>query len=186
MFKIKDLMIKVIPELEDAEKQNGGCYCTNGCTQACSQACSNGVTCRVCTDWTGTLSYLCAMGQAAKFCICSDQCSACTPNYFTCGECTAACSSPCTHGGCSQPATCGAFHTDYPIYGVAAARPQRSLENLAALKSQLKQQLGKIEEEEKRVEASLAPASLAEAELLEKKLEEALEEVRGLKERLKK
>ncbi|MBZ0167957.1 MAG: hypothetical protein K8F29_00770 [Kofleriaceae bacterium] len=60
------------------------------------------------------------------------------------------------------------------------------MENLAVLKAQLRQQLAAVEEQEKLAHESLRPASLAEAEALEKKLIEALDEIKTIKAGLKK
>ena len=63
----------------------------------------------------------------------------------------------------------------------AAAGP----EGLAALKQQLQQALAQVEEQEKAWAASRLPQTLAEAEDLEAKLREALEELQRHKETLK-
>jgi hypothetical protein len=65
---------------------------------------------------------------------------------------------------------------------ICAANP----EGLAELKAELQQQLANIDEQEKLVKKNLAPASLEQAEMLEKKLVEALDEVKSVKARLKK
>jgi hypothetical protein len=61
-----------------------------------------------------------------------------------------------------------------------------TLENLAVLKAELQQQLAQVEKREKEVQQSLTPASLEEAEALEKKLIEALDEVKAIKAGFKK
>jgi hypothetical protein len=58
-------------------------------------------------------------------------------------------------------------------------------EGLAALKQQLQQALAQVEEQERALEASYRPQTLAEAEELEARLREALEELQQHKEDLK-
>lgn len=59
-------------------------------------------------------------------------------------------------------------------------------EALATLRAQLTQALANLDEQQKVADQALQPKSVGDAELLEKKLEEALAEVRALKEQLRK
>lgn len=68
----------------------------------------------------------------------------------------------------------------------APAESALSLEGLAALKQQLQQALAQVEEQERALEASYLPQTLAEAEELEARLRGALEELQQHKEDLKK
>jgi|HubBroStandDraft_6_1064221.scaffolds.fasta_scaffold215094_1 hypothetical protein len=144
-FKVKDLMIKVIPP-EQAKKPG---QCPNECS------------------WQ------------SSWCI-----------HITC-ECSVR-SVLCGGGGCTLSRSIGPEELEQPRrwcvdtqMGMALS-PQQSLESLAALRAQLQQQLAQVNAQEKVVHESLAPASLEDAEALEKKLSEALEEVRSMKEKFKK
>ena len=132
MFKIKDLMIKVVSEEEEVH----GC---SPCTKTCSQACSD-----ACSDW-----------------------QTCVVSICECTWCTNSC-------GCSVQVSCG----------TTKLCKSRSVGSLADLKAELKNQLAAIEAEEERIEESAKPQTLEEAEALEAKLEEALEEVRNIKSKL--
>jgi len=133
MFKIKDLMITILPEAQGAVAAQcyppTDCRCTNACTPPCSAGCSD---CTICSACTG-----------------------CTPHACT--------------GGTLPP-------RQQPL----------TLEGLAVLKAQLRQQLVAVEQQEKAAHESLAPASLEEAEALEKKLVEALDEIKTIKATFKK
>jgi len=59
-------------------------------------------------------------------------------------------------------------------------------EDLAALKEEMKRALAQIEEKERSMQGEMAPKSVKEAEELEQKLTEALNEVRALKAKLRK
>lgn len=88
-----------------------------------------------------------------------------------CGFCTGMDSC----GGCTFcTMTCGGMYTYKVFDGMERINPPW---NLSALKAQLKQRIAEVE----AVEKSLEPQSLEEAEALERKLVEALEEVRRIK-----
>lgn len=143
MFRIKDLMIKVIPEDGSIEAKS----CNDGCTHYTS--------CGECTNWT---DWGCDMGT-----VCG--CSNCT--------CTGGCSGYPSCAGCTKVQT-------------IKPTPEKNFTgNLGDLKAALKAQLAAVEEQERIAEEALKPASFEDAEALEQKLNEALEEVRQLKEQFK-
>ena len=85
---------------------------------------------------------------------------------------------PCSCDGCTFHTPCGGFWSGLHI---TIAAQNMSAENLPLLKEQLKAQLAMVEEAEKR----LVPQNLQQAEALETKLKEALEEVQHIKAKLK-
>lgn len=87
-----------------------------------------------------------------------------------------------TCDGCTFHTPCGGFWSGATITIAAQNMQNMSAENLPLLKEQLKAQLAMVEEAEKR----LVPQNLQQAEALEKKLKEALDEVQHIKEKLKK
>ena len=144
MFKIKDLMIKVIPSDGDPAVRT----CNDGCTHY-----TNCGECTMDTNWG------CDMGTV---CACSN-CSMCT-------------------GGCSYYPSCAGCTK---VQTIKTTSKGGFSGNLSDLKEALKQQLAAVEEQEKRVAEQMTPQTLEDAEALEGKLTEALEEVRLLKEQLK-
>ena len=80
--------------------------------------------------------------------------------------------------GCTFSTPCGGWWSGLHI---TIAAQNMSAENLPLLKEQLKAQLAMVEEAEKR----LVPQNLQQAEALETKLKEALEEVQHIKAKLK-
>jgi len=108
--------------------------------------------------WTGWGCDMCTL-------TCADGCSVCT--------CTGVCTQGCSYRSCVTGTDIG-----------AAARFHGGAGGLAELKAALKQQLEAVEEQERRAEGSLGLRSIEEAEMLEAKLEEALQEVRQAKTQL--
>lgn len=106
------------------------------------------------------------------FSICHFGCT----NYFP---------SICTHGSVTVTITCpGTLVTDTsPIFQTL---PQLSGPALGNLKEQLKQALELAERQEAGQAEALKPQTVADAEMLEKKLGEALEELRTRKAELQK
>lgn len=188
MFKIKDLMIKIIPEEGKMAAEQpvgcgdfmtcGGCTnCTGDCTactntRQCLGGCSDLYTCKGGSRAMAGCGLTCAP-NTCRVCtvVCTDECSACSQQVLTC---------KCTDSPTCRVGTCG-YGSCQRTYGVAEAQQQLTLENLAVLKAQLRQQLAAVEEQEKLAHESLRPASLAEAEALEKKLIEALDEIKTIK-----
>ena len=91
----------------------------------------------------------------------------------------------CTHGSVTPTITCpGTLVTDTtPIFQTL---PQLSGPALGNLKDQLKQALELAERQELGQAEALKPQTVADTEMLEKKLGEALEEVRARKAELQK
>ncbi len=121
MFKIKDLMVRVIPE-EGLPGDLGGAGACGDCT---------------CGSFCGSCS-----------------CSGCT--FATCVGCTY----------CSPPSGMGLGLLD-------RVNPA----DLAALKAQLKERVAAVE----RLEAGFTPQTREQAEMLERKLTDALAEVKRIK-----
>ena len=195
-FKVKDLMINVLPcgvgcSLScDGHPTCVGCSAVGAvpallCTAACSGACSHPCT-AVCTH-----ACTAACTQACTF-ACTGACTqACTQacTYACTHPCTNACTglctfecTQCTCTFCSQGCTACTGITCHPISilpqaGVGA--PESSLAALSALKEQLKQQLAAVEKQEKATEESLRPQTVAEVDDLLKKLGEAVEELKS-------
>jgi hypothetical protein len=92
---------------------------------------------------------------------------------LTCGFCTG--NNSCD--GCTFHTPCGGFWSGLTV---TVQERQISAENLPLLKEQLKAQLAMVEEAEKR----LAPQNLQQAEALETKLREALDEIQQIKSKL--
>jgi hypothetical protein len=114
-------------------------------------------------------------GQGQADCMCTD-CWSCTK---TCGNtcvCTKTCLGSCVCTG-AAPCTYKTYHSD---------NCSRELEGLSTLKAELIRKLAEIEEEEKKLAESMSPQTLEEAEMLEKKLTEALDEVKTMKAKFKK
>jgi hypothetical protein len=96
-----------------------------------------------------------------------------SPMLF-CGFCTGM----DTCGGCTFHTPCGGFWSGLTV---TVAAQNMAAENLPLLKEQLKAQLAMVEEAEKQ----LVPQNLQQAEALETKLKEALDEVQQIKAKLK-
>jgi hypothetical protein len=64
--------------------------------------------------------------------------------------------------------------------------PEDAVSALSALKEQLRQQLDEVERQEKAIEESLRPQTVAEVDNLQKKLQDAMEELRKLRPELEK
>src|ERR1700688_3899983 len=125
------------------------CSCTNGCTGTCTGGCS-GVSCGACTNG----------------CTCSAGCT--SP---TCG------CSVCSGGFTRGHQSCGP-ESHLPLARAAQA-PEDRFAGLSALKEQLKQQLADVEKQHSAAEESLRPQTVAQVDALQKKLEAALEELKG-------
>ena len=153
-FKVRDLMINVLPE--------GG----PGQAPLC-----RGLTFANCAGNTcAELSYVgCAITCPGNVTFCrvtfvADTCRAASQDV-------AGCPGPCSdYTGACHPGT-GALvdHTDF------------QLENLAILKRQLKLSLTQVEAQERALEEGLQPQTLDEIRQLEEKLTAGLEELRGRK-----
>jgi len=136
MFKIKDLMIKVVPQDAGGE--------------------------RVCCTYTECVS------------ICSQE-------WLTCHHCSDTCSTRTDIPCCANSGA----HCTYPSIG-AARGGSPNLETLAALKAELKLRLANVERQEQLLAESLMPATAEDIDALEKKLTDALGELRTMKSHLKK
>jgi hypothetical protein len=73
-----------------------------------------------------------------------------------------------------------------PIYSPGCEIPDPGPIDLASLKEQLQQTLTQIEEQERLDAQALSPQTVDEAEQLEKKMTEALAEIKRVKEDLRK
>jgi hypothetical protein len=164
-FKVRDLLISVLGN------NPGGCNpCTGTTGQGCNP-CTGTVGCNPCTGTTG------------PYCL-GGGCNPCTGTTadlagFGCRTCTGTTGGPCLHA--AALAACGVCTGVSPALG-DDQRPQA----LAQLKQQLQGLLAEVEAEERRLEEAAFPQTAEEAEELEKKLEEALAEVRSRKAGLRK
>src|SRR5262249_4876816 len=136
--------------------------CTGNCTHQCTYQC------------TGNCTYYCTIQ-------CTGQCTGnCT--YYCTGactfNCTGYCSNSCTNpsqGQVPQPRNCG--FTGFGAFAQNAFDPVV----LGELKAQLRKQLASVESAELRANQQMMPQTMADAEMLEQKLAEALETVRAHK-----
>ena len=177
-FKLRDLMINVLPE-----QGKTACICASRGVVTICECASLALTECGCSRFTATGCF-CLTHNAvschpypSNVCICSHvvSCTACTANP-SCAGCSVVIS--CVHA-CSQIASICAGGTRQPftITGPTDPGPEQTATTLAELKDQLKQQLAAIEEQEKAVAESLKPQTVVEADDLKQKLEQALEEL---------
>lgn len=175
-FRIRDLMISVLAPAAGVQ----GCPTCTGTTGDVLHGChgQTGLGCQTCTGTTNPQFNLQAFGQGCNLCTGTTVtqvawgCPGCT-GTVGCQTCTG------TTGGvfaqAAALAACGVCTGFSPALG--DQRPQA----LAQLRQQLQGLLAEVEAEEKRLADEAFPQSAAEAEALEKKLEEALAEVRSRK-----
>jgi len=172
-FKVKDLLIGLPTDLNKICIAN-----TTACPSPSLVQCPNHtyttVTCFGCswiTPHCGITPVTCGItphcGITLVTCGITPHCGI-TP--VTCGH-----SIPC--GGGSQT-PCGGSRTPF--------EQPATLEEIAVLKVQLKQELQNLEEQERQVNEQLKPKTLDEATLIETKLNEALAEIKAIKDQLKK
>lgn len=176
-FKVRDLMIDVVPEA------GGGANiaCCPGTMLTGDPFCCPG---------TGFRTPACCPGTGFRTCLCSYISPACCPgtSFRTCcptfccpGTLPVTCEpcSPIPFTGCDPISPCPGGSIIPPERGVATP------ENLATLKAQLQQALAQVEGQERAMEESQKPQTVEEAEVLEQKLVEALEELRQHREELR-
>jgi hypothetical protein len=169
-FKIKDLMI----DITSLRKPNiGGTVCPQ--FSVLCGPCSVSIHCGHCSFVVS-----CAFGcSAAISATCGHQCSFLPTPCFGCSVAiTNPCHLHCTHIGSQCPGGTG------PCGFSIVTTPFQELDP-TLLKEQLKEALKLAEEREKALNENLAVQTLADAELVEGKLAEALEEVKRLKKTLK-
>ncbi|HEX3129357.1 MAG TPA: hypothetical protein VH394_18625, partial [Thermoanaerobaculia bacterium] len=183
-FKVRDLLISVLPSAGNNPGPGGGCIPCTGTTGP-GQGQGHGGGCIPCTGTTGPrgLGDGCTpcTGTTGPFAAAA-VCTECTYTYRGVAEAyhTLGCN-PCTgttQALCVQAAAlagCGI------CTGVSPALSDQRPEALAQLRQQLQGLIAEIEAEERRLEQESFPQSAEEIELLEKKLEEALTEVRSRK-----
>jgi len=174
-FRIKDLMIQVVPNAEaicpaptcegtGIERVDGLCVPGSngcGCTQTCVITFVPKCQANACTHCSGKAS-----GCLAT--LCADGCSkACTLRIYT--ECGDGCSNYCSKGNCSLPCTFCTWPSGRPVGSTRA--------DLATLKRQLKERLAEIEREEDLALPATKP-SVQDLKRLETELSGALDMVR--------
>jgi hypothetical protein len=160
-FKVRDLMIDVLPEAGGGA--NLGCYPGTRIT------CFAG-TCDICTQ-KPTID--------------------CNPTFWqcliscTCTGCTRTCPPiSCPKGSCGWSPPIDQF-TELQTVVLNQPGMVANPQNLKELKAQLRQALAQVEAQERMAEESMRPQSLEEADMLEQKLTEALEELRQHREELR-
>ena len=158
-FKLKDLMINLIPQ--GVGKGRPGCAPASGVGQFCGTPSAGAGFC-------GTPS-----AGAAGFCG--------TPSAGAAGFC----GTPSAGAAFCGTPSAGAAFCGTPSAGVAAGDPRAALEGLVLLKQQLLHALAQVEEQEKALEDACRPQSLEEAEELERHLRGALEELEEHKRNLR-
>lgn len=176
-FKVRDLLISVLPAAGNDPAPGGGCI---PCTGTTGQVGHGGG----CIPCTGTTRPLAAAGLCTE---CSYTyaealqdlgCVPCTGTTgprgnYGCNPCTGTTHALCGHA--AALAACGV------CTGISPALGDRRPEALAQLRQQLQGLLAEVEAEERRLEQESFPQSAEEIAVLEKKLEEALAEVRSRK-----
>jgi hypothetical protein len=201
-FRIRDLMISVLPAAA-ADAQGGCVNCTGttpqprgcvNCTGTTPAACFQGTVggCPNCTGTTGPHVNAFAMpgcvncsGTTNAFIgfgcpNCSGTTGGLTGDVYACHGWSGGCPNctGTTGGFCAHAAAlmaCGACTGVSPALG--DQRPQA----LALLRQQLQDLLSQVEAEERQLADAAFPQTAEEVEALEKKLEEALAEVRSRK-----
>ncbi len=149
-----------------------GCTACTGCTN-CSQPC----TFRCTQQCTGNCTYNCTFhctGQCTGYCTyqCTGACSF---------QCTGYCSNSCTNPSAGQvpgQPNCGFSQFGSPFLNVSDPI------FLSELKAQLRNQLAQVEAAELHVNEKLLPQTMADADMLEQKLTDALETLRAHKSEL--
>jgi hypothetical protein len=160
-FKLRDLMINLIPP--GAGKGRPDCAPASGAGQFCGTASAGAGFC-------GTAS-----AGAAGFCG--------TASAGAAGFCgTASAGAP---AGFCGTASAGVQFCGTASAGVAAGDPRAALEGLVLLKQQLLHALAQVEAQERELEDACRPQSLEEAEMLERHLRGALEELQEHKRNLR-
>jgi hypothetical protein len=167
-FKIKDLMISDLSEGAPRFPDETCRPISEGCLPFLSR-----IACGACTVITG--------GHWPTI-----TCGACTvitgghwPTItITCGACTAVTDTNCIN------VSCGIFTWEGWKAKDAGTASATSLAALSILKEQLKQQLAEVEKEQAAVEESLLPQTVEQVDDLSKKLTEALQELKVLKQKL--
>jgi hypothetical protein len=182
-FKVKDLMINVMPEGGPQEAVPGVAGCginisIVGCGNSCVlPSCPAVSVCGLTLGGCGGGLTLCA---GATYCIGRSRIGGCDPDVTGCvGECSIQpCSANMCTGHCSDGCSPVASLT---VQGCVRFGAADQLEELALLKAQLTRTLQQIEAQHRTVQAQMEPQTLEEVETLETKLSEALDEVRARK-----
>lgn len=170
-FKLKDLMINLIPP--SAGKGRPDCAPASGAGQFCGTASAGAGFCGTASAGAGFCGT--ASAGAAGFC---GTASAGAPAGF-CGTASAGAAGFC------GTASAGAQFCGTASAGVAAGDPRAALEGLVLLKQQLLHALAQVEAQERELEDACRPQSLEEAEMLERHLRGALEELQEHKRNLR-
>jgi hypothetical protein len=204
-FRIRDLMISVLPTAAADAQGCVNCTGTTGqgcggggtfgggcpnCTGTTGQGCQGGTFGGGCPNCTGTTGQGCFQGTGNGCPNCSGttpygfaapgcpNCSGTTADYG-CRNCSGTTGDLCAHAAALM--ACGLCTGVSPLL----AEDQRP-RALGLLRQQLQGVLSEVEAEERRIDEASFPKTLEEAEELEKRLKEALAEVRSRKAGLKK
>ncbi|MEL7330874.1 MAG: hypothetical protein AAFN12_01430 [Cyanobacteria bacterium J06560_2] len=162
-FKVKDLMINVIPDPTDEV----GLTCANGVTfNNCFRTTLIG--CNGCTLTVTQVVDPCNGGPT--FVVPTRVTTGCGVNYSTCFA-----------GSNFAETVQQTTLVQHTTRTILEGNPLSASENLATLKQGLKEALSQVEAQEKLVAESLKPQSLEELEVLDEKLTAALEDVRSRK-----
>lgn len=190
-FRIKDLMINILPG--EGEGQGGflsrfpcHCGCTYGYTQGCGPTIGGG--------GTQTLMMMCP--QTTMGCTHWASPPRCQPVTIGCPPATMECTPWVSVTGHPTPTLfiigfsplcCMPWSTVAGPVGVPpGGDPAAMVEQLAAMKAQLREAIAQIENQEKVVDELAQPQSIAEIEELQAKLKDALNELEHRKSELKK
>lgn len=170
-FKIKDLMVNVLPS--DPQDQlactpttdvcataSDGPFC--GYTAHCGPVSDPPLTFHWCTyvTWYGCGG----ASDGPRLAIRREYCGQASDPHVGCGL--------CTYGVSATPDICFTASHDW-------RPPATSLVALAALKDQLKKQLAEVEKQETAVEDSLRPQTVEDVDMLMKKFDEAILELKA-------
>lgn len=198
-FRVKDLMIKVLPTQRAAGRDPCDPTCLDNTCGLCSQDTCGCTAEDSCADSTcGACSADCSIESG---CGCSPDCSrpctqGCSGPCSACTDCSEGCTALCS-GGCSNPCSVGCTHPSCHCSAASGCGPQpctgpsppgdvRSVaqirpEHLPALRAQLQARLAAVDKRQQEIEESQRPKTVAEIEALEEKLQESLAELGRLK-----
>lgn len=182
-YRVKDLMINVMPRKGDDDKGHGGvlthyrcdCGCTLGytpCALTLPGQCTPAVSMQGCGDSPGPTVTRLLCPAAVSIQGCGD-----TPGPGGHQPCPAAVSTQ----GCGD--TVGPMGLRQ-IFTDPVANPAGAAEQIAVLKAHLQNALEELEKEEKAVHARLQPQSVDEIDHLQTKLKEAQDDLEKRKQEL--
>ena len=180
-FKVKDLMINLSPQPlclcgTQALTGTGPCLCNTHLGITCHNLthpcfCNSNVhisiTVCYCGSQHGTFTPPCACATRIVSCICASN-----AEVSICGT---SCAFSC---GITPINTCTPLASQ-PTGPIDIGDPAQGVEQLGALKEQLKQALEQVEQQHQAAQDALRPQTVAEVDELQKKMADAMEELKA-------